>query len=594
MNSANRPDQEWWRRYCRTLKDNIIARKKFIARGARDPDFARTLMRYCASDPHFFFNFFLYTFDPRKKGVRLLPFVTWPYQDDSIDRANQAIDDGVGLLSEKSRDMGATYVKTGVFFHRWLFTDMSSFLFLSRKEDLVDTRNDPDSLMGKIDLYLKHLPPWMTPAVERRDLQCLNLETGSLISGESTNSDAGRGGRRTAICADEFASVPNAREVYAACQQNTASFQPVSTPKGRGNMFYDLSRNPAFRKERLHWTLHPAKSKGLYTFQNKQLTILDTAYPFPRDYPFKLDGKIRSVWYDQQEAEIGHPSIVAQELDIDYLGGDAQYFDSKEIDRIMCSTGYSPVARGEIRAGKWESEPNGRLVTWLPPDDLLRLLEGEIGNPFVVSVDIAQGTGASNSVISIGHRKTRRKVGSFVSATTLPSDLADIAISICDWLGGAFLIWEANGAGRVFGTRIQEIGYSNVYWHTLSSSRSSEMKAGYWTSSENKQSLLGEYRRAILSGDYVTHDKEEFAECLDYVFTPDGGVMHVASTQKDDPSGAKANHGDRVISAALLWFAMRYSNDGKGPVDKPQIPKYSPAWRIEQAAKIMRDAMLTY
>lgn len=589
-----RPDQDWWRPYCRTLRENIQTRKKFVSRGSKDPDFARTLKRYCAADPHFFFNFFLYTYDPRKKSVRLLPFVTWPYQDESINRTNQAIDDGVGLLSEKSRDMGVTYIKTGVFFHRWMFTEMSSFLFLSRKEDLVDTRNDPDSLLGKIDLYLKYLPPWMAPNTERRDLQCVNLDTGSLMSGESTNADAGRGGRRTAICADEFASVPNARDVYAACQQNTASFQPVSTPKGRGNMFYDLSRNPAFRKERLHWTLHPSKSRGLYTVERGQLRILDKTYPFPQGYPFRLDGKIRSVWYDQSEAEIGHPSIVAQELDIDYLGSDAQYFDPKDIDRIMSSTGYSPVARGEVRSGKWESEIMGRLVAWMEPDDMLRLLDGEVRNPFVVSVDIAQGTGASNSVISIGHRKTMRKLASFVSANTLPSDLADIAVILCEWLGGAFLIWEANGAGRVFGNRVQEIGYPNIYWHTMTASKTAEQKAGFWTSSENKQNLLGEYRRAILSGDYVTHDKEELAECLDYVFSPDGGVVHMASTQKDDPSGAKANHGDRVISSALLWFGMRYNSERKGALDKPEIPKYSPAWRLEQAAKIRRDSQLSY
>jgi hypothetical protein len=575
--------------------ENIETRKKLLARGNRDPEFAKTINRYCSADPHFFFNFFLVTYDPRKKGSKLLPFVTWPYQDESIDRTIAAMEDGCGLLSEKSRDMGVTYIKTGVFFHHWLYRDMSSFLLLSRKEDLVDTRNDPDSLLGKIDLYLKYLPRWIAPPVERRELHCMNLRNNSLISGESTNADAGRGGRRTATCADEFASVPNAREVYAACHQNTGSFQPVSTPKGRGNMFYELSRNPAFRKERLHWTLHPAKSRGLYTVRNNKLQIIDTSYNFPKEYAFKLDGKIRSPWYDTQEAEIGHPSIVAQELDIDYLGSDAQYFDSKDIDRIMSSTGFSPIGRGEVRNGKWCSELNGRLVVWMDPDDLLRLGEQETGNPWVVAADIAQGTGASNSVISIGHKRLKRKLGSFVSANVLPNDLAEHAVTICEWLGGAYLIWEANGAGRVFGNRVQELGYSNFYWHELTDAKSAGVtKAGFWTTNDNKQSLLGEYRRAILAGDYITHDKEELAECLDYIFTPNGGVVHMKSKESEDPSGANANHGDRVISSALLWKAMRGSGLKEGVLDKPEPPKYSPAWRMEQAAKIRRDAQLKY
>jgi hypothetical protein len=40
---------------------------------------------------------------------------------------------------------------------------------------------------------------------------------------------------------------------------------------------------------------------------------------------------------------------------------------------------------------------------------------------------------------------------------------------------------------------------------------------------------------------------------LEYVHDPQGGVMHARSRSKVDPSGARENHGDRVIADALAW-----------------------------------------
>ena len=40
-------------------------------------------------------------------------------------------------------------------------------------------------------------------------------------------------------------------------------------------------------------------------------------------------------------------------------------------------------------------------------------------------------------------------------------------------------------------------------------------------------------------------------ECREYVFSQTGGLVHARSRSAIDPSGAKDNHGDRVIADAL-------------------------------------------
>jgi len=47
------------------------------------------------------------------------------------------------------------------------------------------------------------------------------------------------------------------------------------------------------------------------------------------------------------------------------------------------------------------------------------------------------------------------------------------------------------------------------------------------------------------------------AECLSYIYTQGGSVVHSGSLNKEDPSGANANHGDRVIADALSWRGVK-------------------------------------
>ena len=68
----------------------------------------------CKEDPIFFFNMFLWTYNPRLAKPHV-PFITYPYQDDFIKQIVSAVETGIDVWIEKSRDMGLSWVMLGIF-----------------------------------------------------------------------------------------------------------------------------------------------------------------------------------------------------------------------------------------------------------------------------------------------------------------------------------------------------------------------------------------------------------------------------------------------------------------------------------------------
>ena len=62
------------------------------------------IIRKCKEDPIFFFNMFLWTYNPRLATPHV-PFITYPYQDDFIKQIIESVEVGIDVWIEKSRDM---------------------------------------------------------------------------------------------------------------------------------------------------------------------------------------------------------------------------------------------------------------------------------------------------------------------------------------------------------------------------------------------------------------------------------------------------------------------------------------------------------
>ena len=551
--------------------ENLRFRRELIRLGSSGREQAEQLWIMCVRDPLFYINTFCWTYDPRRQPSTI-PFITYEYQDEVFREIFEAL--GVeDAAAEKSRDMGASWMFLTAFEHSWHFNPGKTFLLVSRVEDLVDKKNEPDSLMWKIDFLHRCQPAWLLPTGRtgkpgdscRQKLSLYNEDNGSTITRTSTTSEASRGGRKTAILFDEFAAVADGHSMLKASRDATNCRFFNSTPQGTGNAFYDTMQT-GIRKFRLHWSRHPIKAKGLYTGSR---------------------GEQRSPWYDLQCKRAAHPMEIAQELDIDYLGSDYQWFDPLELQRLQDKTVTPCYLRGELeydpaecKPSRFAETPKGRCQLWVVPD-----ANGSVPKDrgYAVGVDIATGTGASNSVISVADRTTGEKVAEFATPHLKPHDLAREAVAFCRWFAGnthgAFLIWEANGPGRIFGDEILNLGYRNFFYRQNEKSlvRAPSTFPGWWASKETKLALLGAYRQALHDGTFINRSHQAVKECAQYVYSPGGGVAHSRSMTTVDPSGARENHADRVIADALAWKAVKATPKVQG--DEPEVPVGSYAYR---------------
>ena len=592
------------------IERNLFWRRKFLRDANFVPGLKGALKAECAKNPLFYVNYFCYTHDPRRK-TPILPFITYEFQDGAIMDLVASIDGGYDVGIEKSRDMGASWIILVAADWYSRFHPHSTFLLVSRNEDYVDKPGDPKSLFWKLDFIRKYQPQWLAPNVKRTSLHMENLDNGSVIDGESTTGEVGRGDRRTAILMDEYAAFEvKAAEAAHASTSNTTNCRIFnSTPRGQGNPFYRVMRGgpngegKAAKIIRMHWSAHPRKNEGLYTSERDEkgywrLKRLDdftgevrvgtNKVAFPERYPFILDGKLRSPWYDNECRRATGPAQIAQELDIDYAGSDYLFFDVSFVEnyrRKWCRTpdavGILEYSLSDYEPIRFVDKPKGSLRFWSAlgkggvPDSSRR---------FVMGVDISAGTGASNSAAMVYDSITREKVAEYVTPDQLPVDFAGACVALAKFFNDAAIAFDRSGpTGEVFAKKVREIGYGNlVFQKKKGDERSLEQKPGVFLNPTVRTALLHDYRAAIGEERIVNRSDEAMSETNCFICKMDGSIEHSSSANATDPSGARANHGDRVIADALGWYAIDVSGIGEELPAEAQIPPDSVGGRLRK------------
>lgn len=563
---------------------NVAFRRECLKLAREDRRNARRLWAMCRDDLLFYVNTFWWTYDPRLSECPVIPFISYPFQDDGFLAIRDAIEEGHDLVIEKSRDMGVSWMICGTYEWKWHFYNDLSFMMVSRKEDLVDKTGNMDALFQKVDFIHEHLPRWMLPNMVRQRLHLENLDTGSCIDGESTNSDAARGGRKTSLLLDEFAFVENDYSIIAGTRDVTKCRIVNSSSGGYGNAFYDIVTNPKWPKLRFHWTLHPKKNQHLRY----------------------VNGKPTNEWYEAELARCLDPREAARELDIDYTASDSVFFDVNVLERVRAEDIRPPFVTGEIlhdgngRPEKFVEDDKGRLKLWLKVD--------ESGRPpgdryYGCGVDVAtgtrdlQGVGYSNSCIVIVDGNTGEKVAEFAAHGVEPQDLARYAVALCKWFGGldgdgAHLCWEKDGPGGLFGNTVWEMGYRNIWWDRDESSvkLSTSYRPGWKSSPESKRLLLGRHKAALADRKYIERSIAALNEYRMYVHLASGSVAHSRAEKSEDPTGARKNHGDRVIASALASRAAGERRVVEKKEEDTGPKRNTLAWRHEQAERDKREA----
>jgi hypothetical protein len=594
--------------------ENVAFRVKMLKMARDSPGMRIQLRKMCAEDMLFYVNTFCFTYDPRLKVNRNIPFVTYPeFQDAAMAEMADSILTGYDVAVPKSRCMGMSWMGLTVFEYFWHFYNDMSFLLISRNEKYVDD-GTAKSLFGKLDFLHANQPKWLLPPgrdlgvkdPNRKKLHIGNSETNSTLDGESTTGDAGRGDRRSGMLLDEHAAfeVSDGFHVLSATRDTTNCRIFNSTPQGANNAFYEVVHNTAAHIIRLHWSSHPEYHKGLYTSENGILRMLDEwtgdvelgvkgekhklKYSYPGGYPFILDGKLRSPWYDNECSRCVSDQEVAQELDIDFLGSDYQYFDAVSIDKLMKHYCRKELLRGFLEFDPMTLEPSefvehekGNLRLWIELN-----VDGNVRRDtnYILGSDVSAGTGASNSATSIVDRTTGEKIGVLTDPNIRPDQFADVNIALAKFFGNGHLIWDASGAvGKSFTQQIIKRGYGNIYYRLDEDKISQKQtdKPGCFLQPEVKTALLGRYRSALESHSFINPSLQGMKETLQFVVKPGNIVEHSKAANSQDPSGARSAHGDEVIADALANKGLEEKASSVETEERP-VPQGCLAYRRKQ------------
>jgi phage terminase large subunit len=247
------------------------------------------------------------TYDPRniERGLPAeIPFILFPRQREWMQWVVERWKGSEDGLTEKSRDMGVTWLSVALAAELWLFNPGIAIGFGSRKAELVDRLGDMDSIFEKIRMYLRLIPPEFLPYgmppkesrkrryVEAKDashMKIFNIETLSSITGEA-GDNIGRGGRKSIYFKDESAFYERPQKIDAALSQTSRCKMDISTPNGVGNPFWSKRFGGKIPVFTFHWKEDPRKDEAWYQRQKDTLDPVTVAQEIDIDYAASIDG----------------------------------------------------------------------------------------------------------------------------------------------------------------------------------------------------------------------------------------------------------------------------------------------------------------
>lgn len=587
----------------RDLRQNLKQRRAILKAASGDRAVQNQIIRMCREDILFYINAFVFQHDPSQRGALSMgPFITFPRQEELIvarpkthghlgeyDRGIlYCLEHDKTMACEKSRWQGASWLFLIVMAWHCGFHDHRDWICISRNEDAVDD-GSKKSLFWKLRYVLANQPRWLMGEVASSRLYFHFERSNSEITGEASTAKAGVGGRGSAIFVDEFPEIERGQEVREKTALTANSRFFVGTHLGSGTPF-DKMCNPAMSPEivrqRLHWTDGLAEQRdGMYQADPDhpgRVVFLDKGYKFPADYPYVLDGRptggprpgVRSPWYDRKCQEIGDPRAVAQNLDVDVAGSAKQFFDPVQI-RSLVAASCDPVWEGEVdfdKAGnlmKIQEARGGRLRLWVRPDGFGNLPTAR----YTAGCDVSGGTGATNSCFTAIDGDRSLVVAEWADPRTDEKDFAALCVALCRWLkdedgSGAYFGWDSGGApGAKFSVRMAEIGYGNIYYNDNDLIKYTtgrvERKPGWYGTNEQRYRSLVDYRNAIYSRVLADRSERCLKECLLFEYdAKTGDVKHAGESRNNDPTGARKNHGDLVISRIIAWMLAKEMAEG--------------------------------
>jgi hypothetical protein len=592
-------------------------------RALEDIEFRDALWQACMDDVLFFMAFACWGYDPRAR-IKVVPFIPHAHQEDVFIGIDGAIDDAsdedksITVVLDKARAQGGTFGYLWIDLRRWLRDRMFSAGYVTRNEDLVDSKTDSNTVLWKIQWAIDMLPVWMQPDYERNLGQhtFINKEIGSLLRGYAAGQDVAAGGRATVFTPDEF----GARDFVAAGKDEAVMeslhdvsdcIRLVSARYVDQGVFHEACEDPDTKRSGyyyvLDWKDHPIQSKRSYIVTDgkpvarnpEEQEAVDQYHAENPDLRtrlerkgFKFDGVVRSPWYDMRCLRpTATPRLIASQLDRNPRGAVGKVFTADLLDRMKYEHCKPPVWVGNP---VFDSETlslkglipreDGALKLWFKPgiDNTPPL------GPFTAGCDVASGgvsQFATNSVMAAIDDRTGEQVLEYVIKGLEPRPFARRVVGLCMWLRKALLGWEDAGNSGGFAKEVMEVlYYGNVFFRDVTQlgSQAKSRKPGWPCRDPDKADMFEQLALAMEMGQYIPRSEDMITECGEYEW--DGSKIIHAPTKNRNSSDK--NHADRAIASGGAWLVYATDNAGDRTDTSDEIgvtPEYgSFLWREQQ------------
>tara|TARA_R110002020_G_scaffold76558_13_gene193963 strand:+ start:2597 stop:4183 length:1587 start_codon:yes stop_codon:yes gene_type:complete len=373
-----------------------------------------------------------------------IPFNAYDYQKDLL---KDFVDYRFNIIL-KARQLGistitASYVAWLMLFHR----DKNILVVATKLQTATN-------LVRKVKALIKNLPKWMqiaSIAVDNRT--SFELSNGSQIKGSSTAGDAGRSEALSLLVIDEAAHVEKLEELWTALYPTLSTGGrciALSTPNGVGNWFHqncieaEAGTND-FYMTTLMWDVHPDRDKRWFEKETKNMSTRQVAQEL--ECNFNVSGET-----------VIHPD-------------DIQWY----LERTK-----APEYRTGFDRNYW---------IWKKYD---------VEKPHLIVADVARGDGKDNSAFHIFELETMEVVAEYVGKPN-PDAFADILYNVGGEYGNPMLIIENNNIGYAVLKKLQDKGYSNLYYSAkgdhhyvdpVSAQWQSNVIPGFTTSSKTRPLII--------------------------------------------------------------------------------------------------------
>ena len=441
-------------------------------------------------DPTYFINSYCRISHPMRG---LIPFKTYPYQDDLL----QDFNDYRFNVILKARQLGISTICAAYCVWFMLYHKEKNILVLATKLSTAT------NLVRKVKAIMKALPDWLRISdiiVDNRT--SFELSNGSIIKAASTSGDAGRSEALSLLVVDEAAHIERMSEIWTAIYPTLSTggrCVALSTPSGVGNWFHktyidSVDGDNDFHPVSLKWDVHPERDQ---------------------------------IWFNKETKNMSRRQI-AQELECNFNTSGDTVVHPDDIAWINENI-KDPVYRTGYDRNFWIWEKYQQDASYL------------------LVADVARGDGADNSVFHIIKLETMEVIAEYQGKPSLDM-YANILMSAAQEYGNCLLVVENNGIGISILEKLHTLGYPNLYYSIKSTHEFVEAYEGQ----TNDRAVPG-FTTSTKTRPLIVAKMEEFVRNK-LIRTYSSRLFHEVKTfiwQNGKPQAMRSYNDDLIMALAI-------------------------------------------